>query len=501
MKTKIQRWSIWTVQFLKLGVIPACLCLLALPARGQTYAVLKSFSVTATNLSGAYTNTGGEYPQTELVVSNGVIYGTTGGGGSFGSGTIFKMNADGSGFTVLKNLAAGALNTGSGQFTNSEGLSPQGKLALSGGWLYGTAEYGGSGNGTLFKLDTNGNNFAVLHTFTNGAADGANPNGELVESSGLLYGTTQLGGNGGGLGTIYRITTNGGSFTIIHHFTSASTNGSQPNGVTLSGNTLYGTTYSGGISGWGTVYKIGTNGLSFLQLKSFSTPVPATLAGTNSDGARPLTGVTVVSAPSQVDRLYGVTPYGGAASNGVVFTVLTNGTGFTNLHSFNSFEDFGQNTGGANPRGKVVVAGSTVYGTVEYGADSGGGIFSVATDGSDSNMRWIFGQNVNDGRVPTAGLTLVGSTVYGTTELGGDVGAGTVFSLVLQVVSPLAITRSGANVILTWPTNDFTFHLQSTAALNPSLWSAASPAPFIVNGNNTVTNPITGTAKFYRLGP
>ena len=87
----------------------------------QTYAVLKSFTATTTNLSGAYTNADGEYPQTELVVSNGVIYGTTGSGGSLGSGTIFKMNADGSGFTVIKSLAAGALNTATSQFTNSEG--------------------------------------------------------------------------------------------------------------------------------------------------------------------------------------------------------------------------------------------------------------------------------------------------------------------------------------------------------------------------------------------
>jgi uncharacterized repeat protein (TIGR03803 family) len=495
MKTKIHKWSIG-------AVIIACACFSVLPAMGQDYTIFKTFTATATNLSGSYTNADGVYPQTELVISNGVIYGTTGGGGQFGSGTIFKMNIDGSGYTVLKSLAAGALNTATSQFTNSEGQNPQGKLVLSGGWLYGSAEYGGTlGNGTIFKLDTNGGNFSVLRTFANGASDGANPRGDLVVSGGLLYGTTSLGGNGGGLGTLYRINTNGSGFTIIHNFTSDSTNGSQPNGVTLSGSTLYGTTYSGGVTGWGTVYKMNTNGTGFSQLKSFSAPNPPNFNGTNSDGARPLDGVTVFSAPLQVDRLFGTTPYGGASSNGVVFALLVTGSGFTNLHNFNALDDFYNNVGGANPRGKLVVAGNTVYGTAEFGADSGGGIFAVATDGSDSNMRWIFGQIGNDGRVPVGGLTLVGSALYGTTQLGGNAGNGTIFSLLLQVVSPLTIARSGANVILTWPTNDFTFNLQSTPVLNPPSWSAASPAPLLINGNNTVTNPITGSAKFYRLGP
>ncbi len=103
-----------------------------------------------------------------------------------------------------------------------------------------------------------------------------------------------------------------------------------------------------------------------------------------------MSGLTVVSAPLQIDRLYGTTPYGGTSSNGVVFTILATGAGFTNLHNFNACESFGDNTGGANPRGKLVVAGNTVYGTAEYVADSGRGVFAVETDGSDSNKRWIF---------------------------------------------------------------------------------------------------------------
>jgi hypothetical protein len=70
-----------------------------------------------------------------------------------------------------------------------------------------------------------------------------------------------------------------------------------------------------------------------------------------------------------------------------------------------------------------------------------------------------------------------------------------------EVASPpeLAIVDSGANVILTWPTNAAGYTLQSTTNLAPASWSTVSPAPVVVNGQNSVTNPISGTQKFYRL--
>jgi hypothetical protein len=64
----------------------------------------------------------------------------------------------------------------------------------------------------------------------------------------------------------------------------------------------------------------------------------------------------------------------------------------------------------------------------------------------------------------------------------------------------LAITRSGANVIVTWPTNVTGFTLQSTTNLvSPAVWTTVSPAPVVVNGQNAVTNPISGKQNFYRL--
>jgi formylglycine-generating enzyme required for sulfatase activity len=106
------------------------------------------------------------------------------------------------------------------------------------------------------------------------------------------------------------------------------------------------------------------------------------------------------------------------------------------------------------------------------------------------------------------GLILSGNTLYGT-EAGGFLGfydnlsGGTVFSL--SFAPQLTIALSGTNVILTWPTNVVVFNysgytLQSTTNLvSPVVWTTVSPTPVVVNGQNTVTNPISRTQQFYRL--
>src|ERR1017187_532128 len=71
-----------------------------------------------------------------------------------------------------------------------------------------------------------------------------------------------------------------------------------------------------------------------------------------------------------------------------------------------------------------------------------------------------------------------------------------------QIVTNLTIIRSATNVILTWPTNATGFTLRSTTNLvSPAVWTTVVPGPVAVNGNNTVTNPISGTLQFYRLSP
>jgi uncharacterized repeat protein (TIGR03803 family) len=167
-------------------------------------------------------------------------------------------------------------SAGTVRHDNSDGAHPDADLILSGNTLYGTGWDGGSSNaGTVFKINTDGSGFAILHKFTArseqaGAnysnSDGAKPDGVLVLSGNTLYGTAARGGSFG-YGALFAVNTDGTGFTNLHHFTApdplAETNadGASPyGGLILSGNTLYGTAISGGSWGAGTVFKVNTSG-------------------------------------------------------------------------------------------------------------------------------------------------------------------------------------------------------------------------------------------------
>jgi uncharacterized repeat protein (TIGR03803 family) len=192
-----------------------------------------------------------------------------------------------------------------------------------------------------------------------------------------------------------------------------------------------------------------------------------------------------------------------------VFAVNTDGTGFTNLYNFTAVSNsvpYG-NDDGAHPWAGVILFGNTLYGTTDGGGTSGNGaVFAVNTDGTSfANLHNfeatsdLFPYDNGDGAYPRCGLVLSGNYLYGTANGGGSSGYGTVFRLSLPPPK-LTIIRAGANVILSWPTNAVTFTLQSTTNLiPPAAWNTVSPGPVVVNGQNVVTNPISGTQKLYRL--
>src|SRR5579862_231608 len=150
------------------GLMAGLGLILAGHVMAQTFTTLHSFTATSGPLS---TNSDGANPYAGLILSSNALYGTAVGGGGSGYGTVFRLNADGTAFITLHNF------TGA-----SDGANPYAGLVLSGDTLYGTAYGGGaSGNGTVFRVNTDGTGFTTLHSFT-GGSDGANPYSALILS-------------------------------------------------------------------------------------------------------------------------------------------------------------------------------------------------------------------------------------------------------------------------------------------------------------------------------
>ncbi len=208
---------------------------------------------------------------TQLVEDGDTLYGMTQYGGDTDRGTIFKMNSDGSGFTLLHEFEG---DTYDGQY-------PLGSLTLDGSTLYGMTQYGGdSDRGTIFKVDTNGGKFTLLHEFAGGENDGSEPRNSLTLDGSTLYGMTRNGGDSNN-GTIFKIGTDGSGYSLLHEFAGGASDGSQPWGnLTLDGASLYGMTRWGGDADLGTIFKIDTDGTDFALLREF--------VGGPDDGGHPI---------------------------------------------------------------------------------------------------------------------------------------------------------------------------------------------------------------------
>jgi uncharacterized repeat protein (TIGR03803 family) len=373
----------------------------SLSTNGSNFTVLKSFSTLDTVV---WTNSDGANPAAALIVSNGVLYGTTPNGGTNGQGTVFALQTNGNGFANIYHFR-----------NSSDGSVPAGRLLLSGGTLYGTAQYS-DGAGTVFSLSTNGTGFVTLHDFSGSGTDGANPCAGLVLSGGQLFGTTQYGDSGDGSddGTVFRLNVNGSGFTNLYSFNDS--DGLTPDAeLLLSGSTLYGVTGNGGF-GYGTVFKINTDGSNFETVVNLNI-----IAGWGPDGGLVLSGGV----------LYGGTGLGGmpGLGNGVVYSVPTDGSSLTALVIFAG------TSGAADPDTGLALSGNMLYGTTEGGGTNGTGtLFEIGTNGSgyaeikDFSITDSSGDNP-DGTDPRAVLVLSGGTFYGTTRYGGTVGWGTVFKL------------------------------------------------------------------------
>lgn len=210
-------------------------------------------------------------PEGSLTTDGAMIYGRAQNGGSYGGGVTFSLVPEGAVYTVLHNFGG----------TGDAGYPRHDAMILEGNELYGMVM--GDGNtdlGAVFTHDKNGNNYKVLHSFKGGAQDGNRPHScpRLNPADGMLYGITELGG-ANDVGTLFRINTDGTGFQLLHSF-STDTEGSNSHGaVTFNGTILYAMALKGGANGKGTVFSFNTADNSYKVVHTF--------AGSPDDGASP----------------------------------------------------------------------------------------------------------------------------------------------------------------------------------------------------------------------
>jgi uncharacterized repeat protein (TIGR03803 family) len=383
--------------------------------------------------------------------TNNWIYGTTGFGGRYGAGTVFRMQPDGTGYEVLiefggnagrgpgivprcrlvidaEGVLYGTTMTGLGTIfslhhdgtnyrvvwqvdTNEAirvGTFQAGVIVGSDGWLYGTSQTGGLQNptpgfgdpptmGTVYRVRRDGSNLEILHLFQGSLADdGYGPRCPLFEASdGKLYGTTVRDGlrASSSQGTVFRLERDGSGYEIIHRFSGGQ--GTAPHCDLIEGpdGTLYGQTSAEA------VFKLAKDGAGFMTW-------------TNSGGS--FSGVTLASD----GRLYGANFTG-------VFGLNTDGTGFTWLHRFGTFPPE------SSPRAPLVLApNGDLLGTTDNGGRNSNGILFVITE-QPNYLRGI--DPANPPASPPRQMNgLVAGTdgfLYGTSQAGGSSNLGAIFRI------------------------------------------------------------------------
>jgi uncharacterized repeat protein (TIGR03803 family) len=376
------------------------------------------------------------------IAKNGDLYGVTLGGGTYDMGTVFRLTAPLTrGGTWTKTILY--------DFPGASGGGHPTSLVLgSGGNLYGV-----DFSQTLFELKRPPSHdgmwtYTALYTLNQGT-QGSAIQGITLDAEGNLYGTTEQGGDLGclqvGCGTVFELkrpTKNGGKwhFSVLYTFTGSPDAAEPAAGVVFDqeGN-LYGTTYAGGATDWGAVYRLGhpaKKGQPWTETVLYS------FDRSNKNIIRP-------EAPVIFDglgNLYGTTTLGGDPNCqggfgcGVVFELSPpakqSGTWTSvNLHAFHGGND------GINPSGSMVFdPEGNLYGTTQVGgAGNGGTVYRVKPparkDGAwtETVLHGFTGSN-GDGAMPVSGLTWgKWNYLYGVTAEGGSAcqgpGCGTAFEL------------------------------------------------------------------------
>ena len=341
----------------------------------------RKFSLTYSFAGGAH----GGYPQGGLLALNGLLYGTTSGGGSTNNGTVFSLDPVAGTETILHS------------FNGQDGAGPASALIEVGGLLLGTTSAGGIPQyGTVFSVDPSSGDEVTLYAFLGSPTS---HNSALIGFRGALYGTSTAGGSNS-IGAIFKIDEHTGAATTLYSFGGAA-DGSLPSTPLVNiGGTLYGATMRGGPGNLGVLFSFNPFTGKLTTLANFD---DATVGGFPN------------SLISVSGILYGTTEVGGSSggsSDGTLFAFNPASGVLTALHTFS----FSGNEPAASPTGLVAVNG-TLFGTTGEGGTShnAGTVFSFTLSSGTYATVYNF-QGGADGSFPSSGLIYTNGMLFGSTS-------------------------------------------------------------------------------------
>lgn len=359
---------------------------------------------------------------------DGTLYSATAGGGPEGGGAIFKLVRPAN---PTAQWPRPLLHIFTGQ---KDGGEPIGAPVLApSGLLYGTSNGGGnSGYGAVYQVDpkVGVSSYKVIYSFTGGQDGGFPWGGVVIDGKGAVYATASLEGKGS-YGTVIKLAPGAGggwTETTLHAF--SGNDGETPEGDLYmdAAGAVYGTTWSGGTYGAGVVFRLappaaGQSGWSFTRVHSFTG---------NGDGGTLVAGLTA----DRNGRLFGTTSQGGGNGGGTVFR-LTSPAAPSATWSFRTVFTFGStaSAGGGEPYcGVAIDAKGVIYGTTESGGKNYSGVLFKLTPSAANPDHYAetvlhsFDEDFAYGDTPRGRLAIgPDGAVYGSTEGGGTGGGGTVF--------------------------------------------------------------------------
>ena len=312
---------------------------------GTGFRIVKAFS----------SSTDGQNPFQGLTVLGSSLVGVTRNGGQHGSGTLFSVGLDGTGFTVWHHFTGG-----------DGGAHPYSAPVLAGDSLYGLTFLGGrAASGVIYSYNVVTSVYAVVHDF---AAVGGKPFSTLTQVGQWLYGMASDHRSTTDHGAIFRYRPSDGTYEVVHAFQGGQQGGYPYDSLTWDGgSSLYGTTlgyfpFAGEtvpLADEGVIFRFNVDTNQYDVIHDFSL--------TKGDGAKPNSAMLVAPDGFLYGIAHGTEIWGGVGYEcGTLYRLDPDGSNFKVFHTFDSMKS------GDTPMRSLVLLDDALYGTTAFGGIGGG---------------------------------------------------------------------------------------------------------------------------------